>query len=368
MSVFSKFKQIFFPKLSDKYNREIDLANIKNINSISLFVVVMELCGLTVLLPRLFSHKADNKALFQVTFCVVLSAAIYFLSCKYKKSGNINHKFFYFLVIMLFAVFSMWGMFVSYSHYVNGEQIITFYIVITVLIAYIYIKPMLAVCLTISSFVIFYILLYKYDGASQITAFNYFAFALVCTVASMSKFHRLLNQLEGKEEIRLLNDSLDSLAHHDYLTGLLNRHALIEDIEAKYLHKDLCVIMCDCNNYKQINDKCGHLIGDEAILAISDILRRSFANSQIYRYGGDEFLIICKTTDEAGVINMLCDVNSQIEKFDVREHKDCVSCAFGYKLGLPETFEDFEGLLREADAQMYTQKHQDQIGKIGESR
>lgn len=101
---------------------------------------------------------------------------------------------------------------------------------------------------------------------------------------------------------------MKNLAHHDQLTGLLNRRAMqevIDDLWDTYLRTGtrFCLLMIDIDYFKKINDQFGHLTGDKAILHIATQLRDNIRESDACsRFGGEEFLIALPDTDvETGI-------------------------------------------------------------------
>lgn len=84
----------------------------------------------------------------------------------------------------------------------------------------------------------------------------------------------------------------------DPLTGLLNRKGLETRFaevgeQARLLGQPVCLVMCDLDNFKQINDDYGHERGDTVLREISGELRRSLRNFELlYRLGGEEFLVL----------------------------------------------------------------------------
>lgn len=90
-------------------------------------------------------------------------------------------------------------------------------------------------------------------------------------------------------------EALKKLASTDKLTGLYNRryfeNFFIQEIENNF-EKEKFLIIIDIDKFKVINDTYGHQIGDKVLIEISNILKTTFNNSKISRWGGDEFVVI----------------------------------------------------------------------------
>jgi diguanylate cyclase (GGDEF)-like protein len=101
-------------------------------------------------------------------------------------------------------------------------------------------------------------------------------------------------------------NEVSRLAVTDQLTGLSNRYYIFsrleEEIErAKRFDKNLCVILFDIDNFKQINDRYGHDVGDMVLSEFSRILKNNTRNvDTVGRLGGEEFIVICPGTDIVG--------------------------------------------------------------------
>jgi len=109
---------------------------------------------------------------------------------------------------------------------------------------------------------------------------------------------------------------LTKLASEDYLTGTGNRRALSTKLES--LHRSLrnhdktaTIVLLDLDHFKKVNDKHGHIKGDEVLIRIADILKCFYQNNEmIFRYGGEEFLILCPNVN----IDMAFDLGEQLRE------------------------------------------------------
>ncbi|MGL5149355.1 MAG: sensor domain-containing protein [Clostridium sp.] len=99
---------------------------------------------------------------------------------------------------------------------------------------------------------------------------------------------------------------LEKRSYLDFQTGLYNRRALYSRLNENNFSKQLTTIIIDIDNFKFINDIHGHDVGDEVILAVSDVLKELFIPETIFRYGGDEFMIFSPNFNTKVEISTLC--------------------------------------------------------------
>jgi diguanylate cyclase (GGDEF)-like protein len=132
-------------------------------------------------------------------------------------------------------------------------------------------------------------------------------------------------------ELAQRNEELVQASITDSLTGLANRRYLLEymakevsQIQRRYARLvdgethdgsfDLAFMMVDLDNFKTINDTCGHAAGDVVLRQLKTILEDACRNSDILiRWGGDELLVVARDTDQSGVEALAERIRSRIE-------------------------------------------------------
>ncbi len=148
----------------------------------------------------------------------------------------------------------------------------------------------------------------------------------------------------------------------DPLTAVFNRKILRELLQgeiarAERSNRPLALIMCDLNNFKQLNDRFGHLMGDYVLAQFAGTLKTCVRGSDyIIRFGGDEFLMILPETDEKGVEIVRNRITLKVEDWD-RHHRVgdvpiTVSLGVYHHVGGQSAEQD----VAEADAHMYAEK------------
>ena len=157
------------------------------------------------------------------------------------------------------------------------------------------------------------------------------------------------------EKLKNENENLQVISMQDGLTEIQNRLALRRDYDS-YNNCELTVMMIDLDNLKTINDTYGHEAGDRALQEISMLLIRIFGMDHCYRYGGDEFLVICPDLSEAEFREKLGTMMKSKPRFNMHGMTVEVDFSVGY---IHDTVKDSEGLrhfLLVADKRMYEAK------------
>lgn len=161
----------------------------------------------------------------------------------------------------------------------------------------------------------------------------------------------------------LLHEQLLEKSERDQLTGLLNRHSLarIRDTiwNGGHRTRSVAAILLDLDHFKLFNDMHGHIEGDECLRAAAQCIARQVGQTaEVFRFGGEEFLILARDTEALGALAMGERVRVAIEALAIRNRglPDAnVTASVGVAMARPSE-ETLEELLRKADAALYEAK------------
>ncbi|MGL5943580.1 MAG: two-component system response regulator [Waterburya sp.] len=167
-------------------------------------------------------------------------------------------------------------------------------------------------------------------------------------------------------ERKKIESELSYEARHDSLTNLPNRSAFLERVEQalKQSQKNLdyifAVLFIDLDRFKIVNDSLGHLIGDELLIVVAQILTSCCrASDFVARLGGDEFTILLdavKTIEEANQIAERIQTKLNTP-FNLQGHTVFTSASIGI-VEVDHQYQDSSAILQNADLAMYRAKSQ----------
>ncbi len=144
---------------------------------------------------------------------------------------------------------------------------------------------------------------------------------------------RQYNQL--MDELNQKNNLLELAAVTDGMTGIYNQRYMIDRLKSEIVrcrqeNAIFSLAIIDIDNFKTINDTCGHSIGDKIILAVGAILLTGLHDSDLLgRYGGDEFIIILPDQDAYQAYGTLDIIRRNIQKMEFRDTHIPISISAG---------------------------------------
>jgi diguanylate cyclase (GGDEF)-like protein len=151
----------------------------------------------------------------------------------------------------------------------------------------------------------------------MIETFNEMAMKITLSQAELQYKNKMLNT--QNDRLQDMNDRLEKLSVTDGLTGLFNhRHfwnLLNTELTRVNLHSgDLALVLLDLDDFKRVNDKFGHSVGDLMLQTVATVLGDTIRDTDIVaRYGGEEFAVLLPDTDESGVQQVAEKIRASIE-------------------------------------------------------
>ena len=152
------------------------------------------------------------------------------------------------------------------------------------------------------------------------------------------------------------NSMIDAVTNV-FTRGFLHDLLASEISRAERTNRSLALIMSDLDNFKQVNDRSGHLMGDYVLSQIATILKSCVRGSDyVVRYGGDEFLILLPETDEQGAGIVRQRVLTKVAEWDHNSRVGDLPISLSLGLYLHVTGQTADKDVAEADARMYAEK------------
>lgn len=152
---------------------------------------------------------------------------------------------------------------------------------------------------------------------------------------------------------------LEQMTYLDRMTGTKNRNAFMQDVEKMNmeLHSNVIpkekqgcgVIFADVNGLKELNDTAGHDAGDELLMGVAKKIMAEFPSWNVYRTGGDEFVVLCAGIEEAAFMKKAAILKQQLNRASSLEN-----AAVGASWSKDTLY--IEEIINQAEAEMYESK------------
>ncbi len=164
--------------------------------------------------------------------------------------------------------------------------------------------------------------------------------------------------------IALESETFLEESHHDKLTGLKNRMGFYYDFGGKFKEyllpqsgKTMSVFICDIDKFKRVNDTYGHNAGDD-VLAFASHLVESLCteNDSVYRWGGEEFVMVMRDTDLEGAAKKAEEVRVKLMNSDIDADGTTIRCTMSFGCALFDPNKSIEANISVADGRLYIAK------------
>ncbi len=170
-----------------------------------------------------------------------------------------------------------------------------------------------------------------------------------------------------QDELKQVNEKLETLSNTDPLTELFNRRYFFNILEKEFertkrYNRALSLLMVDIDFFKTVNDKCGHLTGDKVLTVVARVLKTDLRKiDSCARYGGEEFVILLPETDINGATSVgnryLTEIREQ-DLSDICTKIKAITVSVGVVCLPNDDIKTTDVFLKYADDALYTAKKQ----------
>ena len=187
--------------------------------------------------------------------------------------------------------------------------------------------------------------LLRYDYPSMIRL----RFPALYLIDMAFSFYSVRRNIIARSELILAQDQIRQASFLDTATGLKNRAAYTEYINTVSggACGKLSVIYIDVNGLHELNNRKGHAEGDKMLRFVASACMAVFPRAEVFRLGGDEFLIICAICSEKEIEEKMVDLNGRIE---------AAGYTISYGIEFRQSGFDIEDMVNCADAKMLRNK------------
>ncbi len=239
-----------------------------------------------------------NKRKYTIAGLIIAFSAIAYSFISIFLIGVKNYVIFYFFIILIMQLIIPYA-----KSFVRGIIIIILWIsIITSIIIYIYFKPLLELDRTANIVLSIYNIHVGFIGT-----------VIELTIGNILKEIITRFNQQKMEEFK-------TQAYIDHLTTLYNRrYAEIFFEKISQEDKSYCVAILDIDDFKIVNDKYGHASGDIALKVVSEIIKNNVRKTDIvFRWGGEEFLIILEVADLNAAYNVLEKIRINLSEAQIK--------------------------------------------------
>jgi diguanylate cyclase (GGDEF)-like protein len=187
----------------------------------------------------------------------------------------------------------------------------------------------------------------------------------ILATANEALLNLTMQAQQQSTQLEQQNKQLNTEAYTDALTGAANRRAFDREVEESFgqatADAQISVLFMDVDHFKQFNDTHGHAVGDQVLICFAHTLKDAVGEAgTVYRYGGEEFAIVCKATDRKSAAKLAEHVRICVQD------KARITNESGEELGITasigvaahegSTFPSAELLVKAADQGVYAAK------------
>jgi diguanylate cyclase (GGDEF)-like protein len=189
--------------------------------------------------------------------------------------------------------------------------------------------------------------------------FKFIAFIVLCFASGVAKYKLFVEKTKAQIELTNISEEFRQASLKDTLTGTKNRRALIQD-SYLFCSENCFFLFTDIDHFKNVNDSYGHQNGDLVIQYYAKKLCDFFGKEHVYRFGGDEFMVVVPAMNKKASDQALHSLQTSLQdvEFDNETHSFSVSGGYLFtRLGCENLTFKIEDMLRKLDHALYEVKN-----------
>ncbi|NCB50605.1 MAG: GGDEF domain-containing protein [Clostridia bacterium] len=348
-------EQLYIKKLDPEIERRIDLDNMRFCHMLSIIVMIFE--AFMLIRYGYFGNQSDYWYAFRI-WCYIsyfsLSAIWFFLST-YAMNKVTSHNIFMTIGLIYIGASVIWGMLISAVDYSNGNQVFVFVTIVICVAGFGFLNPAVSTLFFTVIFAVFYSILFSIDGAATAILTNYVVLWLMIILSCIARYRTKVSDTIAHFEYEKINQKLERMSLYDDLTNAKNRRSLSLDSQA-FVGKSLFLMLIDIDGFKEMNDSYGHDSGDCALKKFAQILQKYFFPQNVYRYGGDEFIVAVSDCPREVISEKIKHCQQDMSALRVGAMSSGITFSGGYLFGRMADIKEFETMLKSVDIALYRSK------------
>ncbi len=336
---------------------------------------------------ELYNFQLDYALVYLALF--IISFVFYFVVKHQSKNIEINDKKILATVSILTAFYMVWVSFLLFVNRNLEASIIVYTATIVIITQGVYLAPRFSAWFVTLSTTLFLITNFARNGIEDldfeatvgIIVLSFVSFVIsysrycnrcravyneILIVEQNKQLDDMVKELQKQKNIlEKTNEELENAYVRDSMTGLYNRwywNKIFEETleDCKKAENFTAVYMMDVDNFKNINDTKGHSMGDKCLIAIAEVLERetkNIDNCNVFRMGGEEFVVFCEDIDKPNAIKLADAILKNVQNIKIMGLDTMLTVSVGVHIQKVENRSDIEEFIVKADKAMYESKN-----------
>ena len=347
---------------------ECALANTKRIFYLSLIVMPVRIIQISIFLRSGAPTDTWNRGII-ISHVVILVCfiGIFLITYRLKNRTSVNTTMRVLQYIVPALVMASGAAIVTIDQLVTTN--ITPFILVSIVVGVVFlIRPWVSALIYLMSYLLYHNLLTLTISNQELLLSNRAngttAIAIGLLISVMIWRYNYLS-ITQRRRIEIQQKQLERMAYYDSLTDIHNRHFLNEMIIKEYASiirhgQSAAVVIIDIDDFKTVNDRYGHLIGDQLLTRLAQLIRSNIRECDtVARFGGEEFVILAPRTslNEGFVLAEKLRKLIAETPFEMGQDRSFITASFGVSLLPPVEDGGIDNYLLHADQALYRAKH-----------